>query len=122
MGITGVEGVFRRCSEETLKVLRARHDELLTILEVLLYDPLYRWALDPLKALRLQRDDTDVDAELEDVAPVNHHHQNPPTGMVGWLGFSYFFFGFLVKSIRTAGCSVLPLFHLFLFIYPFFFF
>ena len=34
MGIAGVEGVFRRCCEETLRVLRTRHHELLTILEV----------------------------------------------------------------------------------------
>ena len=54
----GVEGVFRRCCEETLKVLRARQNDLVTILEVFIHDPLYKWALDPLKALRLQRDDT----------------------------------------------------------------
>eukprot|EP00026_Physarum_polycephalum_P000025 Phypoly_transcript_00025.p1 GENE.Phypoly_transcript_00025~~Phypoly_transcript_00025.p1 ORF type:complete len:3119 (+),score=637.15 Phypoly_transcript_00025:93-9449(+) len=65
MGITGVEGVFRRCCEETLKVLRARQNDLVTILEVFIHDPLYKWALDPLKALRLQRDDSDVDAEIE---------------------------------------------------------
>jgi len=60
-----VEGVFRRCCEETLKVLRARQNDLVTILEVFIHDPLYKWALDPLKALRLQRDDSDVDAEIE---------------------------------------------------------
>ena len=48
MGISGSEGVFRRCCEETMRILRARHSALLTILEVFIHDPLYRWALDPL--------------------------------------------------------------------------
>jgi ataxia telangiectasia mutated family protein len=45
MGITGVEGIFRRCCEETMKVLRANHASLITIVEVFIHDPLYRWAL-----------------------------------------------------------------------------
>jgi phosphatidylinositol kinase/protein kinase (PI-3 family) len=31
MGITGTEGVFRRCCEETMKVLRHNHEAILTI-------------------------------------------------------------------------------------------
>ena len=54
MGITGVEGVFSRCCEKTLTVMRQSQDELLTILQVLLYDPLYTWSLSPLKAYKLQ--------------------------------------------------------------------
>ena len=34
MGVTGVEGVFRRCCEETLTVMRSSHEELKTIVEV----------------------------------------------------------------------------------------
>ena len=34
MGIAGVEGVFRRCCEEVMKVMRASHEELRTIVEV----------------------------------------------------------------------------------------
>jgi len=34
MGITGVEGVFRRCCEKTLSVMRANKEALLTIIEV----------------------------------------------------------------------------------------
>ena len=45
MGITGVEGVFRRCCEETMNVLRENHASLITIVEVFIHDPLYRWAL-----------------------------------------------------------------------------
>ncbi|EDV19270.1 uncharacterized protein TRIADDRAFT_33879, partial [Trichoplax adhaerens] len=55
MGITGVEGVFRRCCEKTMAVMRHSQDSLLTILEVLLYDPLYAWNISPLKAIALQR-------------------------------------------------------------------
>lgn len=35
MGITGVEGVFRRCCEETLSVMRTNKEALLTIVEVI---------------------------------------------------------------------------------------
>uniref|UniRef100_H3CCZ5 Serine-protein kinase ATM n=1 Tax=Tetraodon nigroviridis TaxID=99883 RepID=H3CCZ5_TETNG len=57
MGITGVEGVFRRCCEKTLEVMRSSLEALLTIVEVLLYDPLFDWTMNPLKALYLQRDE-----------------------------------------------------------------
>ena len=42
-GISGTEGVFRRCSEETLRVLRDGSSVIKTILEVLKYDPLHAW-------------------------------------------------------------------------------
>jgi ataxia telangiectasia mutated family protein len=57
MGVAGVEGVFRRCCEKTMEVMRASHEELRTIVEVLLYDPLYMWTISPVKALNLQRRD-----------------------------------------------------------------
>ena len=34
MGVAGVEGVFRRCCEKTMEVMRASHEELRTIIEV----------------------------------------------------------------------------------------
>ncbi|XP_029898301.1 serine-protein kinase ATM isoform X3 [Aquila chrysaetos chrysaetos] len=55
MGITGVEGVFRRCCEKTMTVMRNSQEALLTIVEVLLYDPLFDWTMNPLKALYLQQ-------------------------------------------------------------------
>eukprot|EP00472_Partenskyella_glossopodia_P011822 CAMPEP_0197537620 /NCGR_PEP_ID=MMETSP1318-20131121/57423_1 /TAXON_ID=552666 /ORGANISM="Partenskyella glossopodia, Strain RCC365" /LENGTH=353 /DNA_ID=CAMNT_0043095827 /DNA_START=274 /DNA_END=1335 /DNA_ORIENTATION=- len=54
MGITGVEGVFRRCCEETMRVLRDNKEMLLTVLEVFLHDPLYKWALSPEKMHKLR--------------------------------------------------------------------
>jgi ataxia telangiectasia mutated family protein len=55
MGVSGVEGIFRRCCEATLSVMRTNKEALLTIIEVFIYDPLYKWALSPLKALERQQ-------------------------------------------------------------------
>ncbi|KAM3703878.1 hypothetical protein ACJW31_04G131600 [Castanea mollissima] len=67
MGVTGVEGVFRRCCEETVSVMRANKEALLTIVEVFIHDPLYKWALSPLKALQRQKEtDDDIETILED--------------------------------------------------------
>ncbi|GMH31457.1 hypothetical protein Nepgr_033300 [Nepenthes gracilis] len=67
MGVTGVEGVFRRCCEETLAVMRTNKEALLTIVEVFIHDPLYKWALSPLKALERQKEtDDDVETNWED--------------------------------------------------------
>ncbi|XP_057808840.1 LOW QUALITY PROTEIN: serine/threonine-protein kinase ATM [Salvia miltiorrhiza] len=67
MGVTGVEGVFRRCCEETLSVMRTNKEALLTIIEVFIHDPLYKWALSPLKAMQRQKDiDDNLDDSLED--------------------------------------------------------
>ncbi|XP_043278372.1 serine-protein kinase ATM [Venturia canescens] len=49
MGICGVEGVMRRSCEETVAVLRDRRKILITLLQVLLYDPLFSWAITPVK-------------------------------------------------------------------------
>lgn len=42
-GMSGTEGVFRRCAEETLRVLRDGSDIIKTVLEVFRYDPLHSW-------------------------------------------------------------------------------
>lgn len=34
MGVAGVEGVFRRCCEKTMSLMRAHQEELRTIVEV----------------------------------------------------------------------------------------
>ncbi|OMO81453.1 hypothetical protein CCACVL1_12414, partial [Corchorus capsularis] len=66
MGVAGVEGIFRRCCEETLSVMRTNKEALLTIIEVFIHDPLYKWALSPLKALQRQKEtDDDLDTSLE---------------------------------------------------------
>lgn len=55
MGITKTEGVFRRCCEFTLDALREEQYSIMTILDVLRYDPLYTWTVSPLRLARLQR-------------------------------------------------------------------
>ncbi|GAC98161.1 potential phosphatidylinositol kinase [Pseudozyma hubeiensis SY62] len=57
MGMHGVEGTFRRCCEETLRVLRAHQDVIKTVLEVFRHDPLFAWTSNPIKVLRAQEDE-----------------------------------------------------------------
>ena len=45
MGTTGTQGVFQRCAEETLRVLRDDSEVVLTVLEVFKYDPLHSWCV-----------------------------------------------------------------------------
>ncbi|CAK7263391.1 Serine/threonine-protein kinase tel1 [Sporothrix epigloea] len=54
MGITGVEGVFRRCCEFTLDAMREETYSIMTILDVLRYDPLYSWSISPVRLAKLQ--------------------------------------------------------------------
>jgi serine-protein kinase ATM len=62
MGITKTEGVFRRCCEFTLEALRQESYSIMTILDVLRYDPLYSWNLSPLRMKRMQEDQAAADA------------------------------------------------------------
>lgn len=54
MGVSGVEGVMRRCCEQTLKLLQEQREIIVTLLQVLLYDPLFTWSISSTKARRLQ--------------------------------------------------------------------
>jgi len=64
MGITGTEGVFRRCCEFTLSVLRLEKDNIMTILDVLRYDPLYSWTISPIKLQKIQRGEGKDESEI----------------------------------------------------------
>nr|OQO26264.1 hypothetical protein B0A51_07158 [Rachicladosporium sp. CCFEE 5018] len=55
MGVTKTEGVFRRCCEFTMDAMREDKDSIMTLLNVLRYDPLYTWTLSPLRAKRMQQ-------------------------------------------------------------------
>lgn len=57
MGVTGTEGAFRRACDASMRVLRSDAPSVLTILEVLLHDPLYRWMLSPLAARQRQQEE-----------------------------------------------------------------
>jgi len=54
-GVCGVEGIFKNCCERTLELLKSTQEQILTIFEVLLYDPLHNWCLSPKKAYMLQQ-------------------------------------------------------------------
>lgn len=73
---TRTEGVFRRCCEFTLDALREETYSIMTILDVLRYDPLYSWSISPVRMAKLQdtrvgRDEEgagDVESELDAAA------------------------------------------------------
>nr|WPS94695.1 serine/threonine-protein kinase [Naematelia aurantialba] len=44
LGVTGVEGVFRKAAEITLNLLRTHHESLMSVLEAFVHDPLVEWA------------------------------------------------------------------------------
>ena len=78
MGITKTEGVFRRCCEFTLDALREEQYAIMTILDVLRYDPLYTWSISPLRLAKLQRarqddvEESEADAaEAKKQGPLN---------------------------------------------------
>lgn len=56
-GVTKTEGVFRRCCEFTLEALRQESYSIMTILDVLRYDPLYSWTVSPLRIKKMQMQD-----------------------------------------------------------------
>ncbi|XP_015117607.1 serine-protein kinase ATM [Diachasma alloeum] len=73
MGVSGVEGVMRRCCEETMGVLRDRREMIITLLQVLIYDPLFSWSISPYKAYKMQSEDSSrfSDSGEQDVKPTN---------------------------------------------------
>ncbi|ROV89909.1 hypothetical protein VSDG_08244 [Cytospora chrysosperma] len=54
MGVTKTDGVFRRCCEFTLDALREDTYSIMTVLDVLRYDPLYSWSSTPMRLAKLQ--------------------------------------------------------------------
>lgn len=54
MGISKTEGVFQKSCEKTMEVLRLNQNAIITIVEVLLYDPLYAWTLTNDEAIKRQ--------------------------------------------------------------------
>lgn len=69
-GVCEVDGIFRKACETTMKILRQNDKTLTTILEVLLYDPLYSWTLSPSKARQRQFRDFPEDASGDETNQV----------------------------------------------------
>jgi ataxia telangiectasia mutated family protein len=63
MGVSGVDGIFRRNCEKTMEILRENEKTIMTILEVLLYDPTYQWSLGAEQAKRIQLESDSVDSQ-----------------------------------------------------------
>ncbi|GFO15198.1 serine/threonine-protein kinase atm [Plakobranchus ocellatus] len=83
MGIPGVEGVFRRCCEKMVQVMKNNSEALLTIVQVLLHDPLSHWSLSPDEALALQRK---REQAAMDTVDMTLSGQVPSSGMVTQSG------------------------------------
>ncbi|KAF2466182.1 uncharacterized protein BDR25DRAFT_345757 [Lindgomyces ingoldianus] len=62
MGYTKTEGVFRRCCEFTMDTLREERESIMTLLNVLRYDPLVNWSVTPTKAKRMQEGPQETNA------------------------------------------------------------
>jgi ataxia telangiectasia mutated family protein len=67
MGYTKTEGVFRRCCEFTMDTLREERESIMTLLNVLRYDPLVNWSVTPTKAKRMQ--EANQETRAASVAP-----------------------------------------------------
>jgi len=80
MGACGVEGDFRRSCEMTLEVLRNNSEIILTILEVLLYDPLYMWTLSADRMQKVQPGDSGRGSR-KFLALIDAQLDEPPKGL-----------------------------------------
>jgi ataxia telangiectasia mutated family protein len=81
-GITGCEGTYRQSCKEVLRVLRDNSSQLLTILEVVIHDPLYKWSLSPVQARKRQKsqDVLDDDIVARNAAEMNHASESHSFG------------------------------------------
>ncbi|XP_019882077.2 serine-protein kinase ATM isoform X2 [Camponotus floridanus] len=70
MGASGIEGTMRRSCEVTMTMLRDQRQIIITLLQVLLYDPLFTWAITPEKACKMQSDVVRSYSENSGRAPV----------------------------------------------------
>ena len=62
-GPLGTEGTFTKTAEQTLDILKENSDALLTILSALVADPLYRWTISRVQALKFQREMNEEDLD-----------------------------------------------------------
>lgn len=72
MGISGTDGVFQRCAEETLRVLREGSEVIMTVLEVFRHDPLHSWTANEDKMNRAQPESAVTEPAAEPATTVVH--------------------------------------------------
>jgi phosphatidylinositol kinase/protein kinase (PI-3 family) len=58
MGVCGIDGPYTMSSQVCMEVLRNNIAALLVVVEVFLHDPLYDWALSPMKLTAFQEDES----------------------------------------------------------------
>ena len=85
MGCTKTEGVFRRCCEFTMDALREERESIMTVLNVLRYDPLCTWTISPLKARKIQEnlDDEEGEVAVDEIAEQASKQKEDDTGEAG---------------------------------------
>ncbi|CAH2005991.1 unnamed protein product [Acanthoscelides obtectus] len=76
MGVSGVEGDFRRSCEKTMEVLRQHYQTIISILEVLLYDPLYAWTVTSAEANKRQTDESNSSRNSSPNSTEEENHIN----------------------------------------------
>ncbi|AMD20463.1 HDL281Wp [Eremothecium sinecaudum] len=74
-GVTGVEGVFRKNCERVYGVLRQEHERMMSVLNILKWDPLYSWRMTPLRKRRLQNYASGEDSAANSLA-LNFSYDN----------------------------------------------
>ncbi|KAL2851506.1 hypothetical protein BJY01DRAFT_117027 [Aspergillus pseudoustus] len=79
MGIAKTEGVFRRCCEFTLEALRQESYSIMTILDVLRYDPLYSWTVSPLRMKKMQEQDANDGPPVLPGSTADNRSTNEPS-------------------------------------------
>ena len=44
--VTQIKGTFQACCENIMKILRRNHEQILSLFDVFIYDPLFQWMVD----------------------------------------------------------------------------
>lgn len=63
MGIMGTEGIFRVSCENVLSLLRDNSNLIMTLVEVLIHNPLFNWII-PLNKIQINKDDSIDDEKI----------------------------------------------------------
>ncbi|EGO02217.1 hypothetical protein SERLA73DRAFT_104608 [Serpula lacrymans var. lacrymans S7.3] len=76
LGVTGVEGVFRKACEVTLQLLRDNKDSLMSVLDAFIHDPLVEWEDEKRKMVR-ERDRRNAVKSTTDLRHLAKNALNP---------------------------------------------
>ncbi|KAF9565841.1 hypothetical protein CPC08DRAFT_815090 [Agrocybe pediades] len=95
MGVSGTSGVFQRCAEETLRVLREESDLIMTVLEVFRHDPLHSWTASEVKVQQAQGENAGTTGQPPGLMLMT-------TTMNNLEGATYLPFGFNININSTA--------------------